>query len=104
MMLDPHQPIELTFTNTSPTCAISIECSFCRRPVPIANPYHTLLLGLEDMPQHAGVEASLVESVSELIACERCIQPVAEKLNAFLQELWALRAPDASPEAPEKEK
>lgn len=81
------------------------ECDFCRTLFANGDEYYRVTLGMDDTPNHAGAKPAqdcTVESTSELVICSRCEPQMTAAFDAFLEQLWALRAPDPTP-APSEE-
>lgn len=66
-----------------------MHCDFCHAAIPHDAAHHHITLGMND----SSTAASTVEETSELDVCAACEPAVTARFDAFLAELWALRAP-----------
>lgn len=77
-----------------------IECDLCRQRLKKGDGYHTLTLGLDELPRHVGLpflSESTVEETSELWFCVSCYPKLDERVDALLDAIWQLRTPDPAP-------
>lgn len=73
------------------------DCELCRLLFRTGDAFYRVFIGADDEPDHVGAPAGrrpIVEDVTELVVCESCEKKTRPLVDAFLEALWALRAPD----------
>jgi hypothetical protein len=70
------------------------ECDLCRRPLLPEQNFFVLELAIN---QGRSSPVNTVEDSQVVIVCDRCEQPVQDRIDEFLGALWDLRAPDTVP-------
>lgn len=99
--------IVVTLTNAGRAACLAaeipVECDFCRVTFAQGDGYYRMEIGMDEEASTAGGPSPLVEGVSEMVVCTRCEPVIARELDRFLEQLWALRAPDPVPYADDGE-
>lgn len=72
-------------------------CDLCRKPLATGDAFFRATVGMDDEPSYVGARLgreSTVEETSELVVCAGCEPLLSERFEAFLAEVWSLRAED----------